>query len=142
MEEYNTVIGIIYSDGSRKNGHILVDDLSDQNQDLYRISLSYGDRREIAESDRGFFDALRRLRMELDKVGVLVCCFGASENVYPSPMQEAMGPAVLAYKNYLGKQAYSRDIVNIFESGEDMNPVTVEQQVVFHKKWLSSLGAL
>ncbi len=93
------------------------------------------------ESKRDFFEALRQLRLDLEKSGALLCCFGASENVYPSGMQRDMGPAVGAYKMTLGAQALRRDIVNIFEADETVIPSTVEQQERFRERWFNSLSA-
>jgi len=87
-----------------------------------------------------FFEALKQLRLELEKTDALLHCFGASENVYPSGMQGSMGPAVLAYKMRIGSPALRQDIVNIFEADETVVPSTVEQQERFHRRWIDSLG--
>jgi len=87
-----------------------------------------------------FFEALKQLRLELEKTDALLHCFGASENVYPSGMQRSIGPAVLAYKMRIGSPALRQDIVNIFEADETVVPSTVEQQERFHRRWIDSLG--
>jgi len=108
-------------------------------ESVARLTLRFSDRVVEASSERGFFDALRIVRVTLEKEGILLCCFGGGENVYPSPMQESMGFARLAYRNELGRQASSSDIVDIFDTDDSVRPATVEQQEDFHKRWLSSL---
>lgn len=132
-------IAVIFADGSRQNIDIYTEEMIDGESMLYRISLRQDGKLKMAESKENLFDALRKLRIEFERSDVRLYCFGASENVYPSPMQESMGSAVLAYKTYLGKQAYSKDIVNIFDVDDSVNPSTVKEQEFFHKKWLDSL---
>src|SRR5205823_5490193 len=86
------------------------------NKEIYRVHLKQGTEAKIAESEHDFFEALQRLRLQLEKDGALLHCFGASENVYPSGMQRSMRPAILAYRTKIGSPASREDIVNIFEA--------------------------
>jgi len=54
------------------------------------------------------------MRVELDREEILLECFGASEDVFPSPMQESMGSTLKAYRTRMGQQALTSDIVDIF----------------------------
>lgn len=139
MENYVREIKIYFNDGSKKLAYLEANDLSDENNDLYSILISFDSCSISVQSTESFFDALCKLRLEIEKNSGLLHCYGASKNVYPSPMQISMGNAVLAYRNYMGKQAYSLDIVNIFDSGTDVEPSTVCDQYNFHYKWLRSL---
>src|SRR5437660_814683 len=114
MEQYAQEIGVLLGDGSRTTAALRAEERDDGNRPRYKVTIHVGDVIEVGESESGFFDALRMVRGKLEKAGTSLSCFGASEDVYPSPMQESMGPAVLAYRNYLGRQASSKDIVNIF----------------------------
>jgi hypothetical protein len=132
-------IMIVTVDGSRSPARITADEIIEGNQEIYRISLEQGTDVATVESGHDFFEALKLLRQHLEKTGTLICCFGASENVYPSGMQRSMGPAVLAYKTKLGSPTSRGDIVNIFEADETIIPATVDQQEAFHQRWINSL---
>src|SRR5215813_5801720 len=111
MEQYVREVTVNFRDGSQAAVNLRADDKSDGDRDLYTVQIEHGDLTAIGGSEIGFFDALRIVRGKLEEAGILLNCFGASEDVYPSPMQESMGPAVLAYRNYLGQQARLSDIV-------------------------------
>jgi hypothetical protein len=134
-------ITVILADGSRLPAKVIADEILRAGKEIHRISLELGADVRTAESERDFFEALRKLRLELEKTGALLCCFGASENVYPSGMQRGMGPAISAYKMTLGAPALLRDIVDIFDADETVIPSTVEQQERFRERWFKSLSA-
>jgi len=133
-------ITIILADGSRVPAKVTADEIYAEGKEICRISLEQGTEVRVAESEEDFFDALKRLRLDLEKTGALLHCFGASENVYPSGMQRSMGPAILAYKMRIGSPTSRQDIVNIFEADETVVPSTVEQQERFLRRWVDSLG--
>jgi hypothetical protein len=133
-------ITIVLADGSRVPAEVTADEIYVEGKEICRISLEQGTEARTAESEVDFFEALKQLRLDLEKTGALLHCFGASENVYPSGMQRSMGPAVLAYKMRIGSPALRQDIVNIFEADETVVPSTVEQQERFHRSWINSLG--
>jgi len=134
-------ITVILADDTRSPAKVVADEIIGTDKEIYRISLELGADVKTGESERDFFEAMRLLRLDLEKTGALLSCFGASENVYPSGMQRDMGPAVLAYKMTLGAPAVNRDIVNIFESDGSVIPSTVEQQERFRERWFESLSA-
>ena len=133
-------ITIVLADGSRELAKMTADEVLVGGKEKYRILLDRGAEERIAESEVDFFEALKQLRLDLEKTGALLCCFGGTENVYPSGMQRSMGPAVLAYKMRIGSPALRQDIVSIFEADETVVPSTVEQQERFHRRWIASLG--
>ncbi|MGJ4951950.1 hypothetical protein [Bradyrhizobium sp. HKCCYLS20291] len=128
-------IDVLLADGSRVHARVTADEIMTEGKEVYCISLVQGSEVETAQSDVDFFEALIELRLELEKRGALLCCFGASENVYPSGMQRDMGPAILAYKMRLGQPSLTKDMVNIFYADETVVPATVEQQARFHRQW-------
>jgi hypothetical protein len=91
-------------------------------------------------SEHGYFRALCTLRIQLESRGLLLECYGGSENVYPSPMIEAMGCGEKAYKLTLRRHASAADIVSIFDVGPDVRLSTVVQQKEFYKRWLTVLS--
>jgi hypothetical protein len=135
-------ITIVLADGSRVPAKVIADEIYAEGTEICRISLEQGTEARIAESEEDFFEALKRLRLDLEKTGTLLHCFGASENVYPSGMQKSMGPAILAYKMRIGSPTSRHDIVNIFEADETVVPSTVEQQERFRQRWIDSLRNL
>lgn len=140
MEQFRKNIPLLYSNGLIELTEVVGFEEELENGDsVARLTLSIPDCTLNESSERGFFDALRRIRLILEKRNILVCCFGGSENVYPSPMQESMGLALLAYRNQHGRQALSADIVNIFDTDDSIKPTTVKDQEDFHRRWLSSL---
>jgi hypothetical protein len=139
MERYTRNVEIVFNDGSRSIANLQADERLESGAMIYKVTVRQGSAVTTGESENGFFDALRRVRHELETENATLYCFGASEDVYPSPMQESMGPALLAYRNHLGQQARSTDIVNIFDTDESVRPSTVEQQRLFHERWLRSL---
>ena len=127
--------------------------------DTYEVALSGGDSGEVlrlhsefeGEDDcaltahfRGsvirrvnadFFGCLCDVRLELERVGVIPICYGASENVFPSRMARDMGAGLRAYKLTLGVHAKLSDLVGIFQSGSDVVPATVAAQRAWYEKW-------
>ena len=49
-----------------------------------------------------FFEALLRVREQLELTGLLVGVRGASRDVLPSPMSRQMGACLLAYRMVMG----------------------------------------
>jgi hypothetical protein len=96
--------------------------------------------REITRTASDYFEALARIREELECDGWRPVCYGNSRNVYPSGMSRDMGMGKKAYKMRLGQRAARADLVKIFDSGPDVEPSSVDEQKQFHREWLQSLG--
>ncbi|MFC5743573.1 hypothetical protein [Dyella tabacisoli] len=114
-------------------------DEAPENQDEVKLRLEFNERVLEAIAGNGYFRALCELRIKLEVDGLLLACYGASENVYPSPMIESMGCGERAYRLTLGKPALRQDLVSIFDFGSDVVPVTVKDQQRFYELWLKSL---
>ena len=110
-------------------------------EDPNEVKLRFEFKSQVLEtrSERGYFRALCDLRQQLEASGLLVACYGGSENVYPSPMIESMGCGDKAYRLTLGMPARTQDLVSIFDHGDDVVPATVESQERFYELWLTSL---
>ena len=76
------------------------------------------------------------IRRELETDRILLHCYGASRNVYPSGMGRDMGAGLKAYKLTIGKRARMEDLVFIFDTGNDVEPATVSAQKEFYERWL------
>jgi hypothetical protein len=87
-----------------------------------------------------YFEAFAQIRTELGVRDLAPLCYGASRDVYPSPMSIQMSGGLKAYRMTLGKQALTEDLVNIFDSGPGLDPASPQEQRAFHKEWIASLG--
>jgi hypothetical protein len=87
-----------------------------------------------------YFEAFCRVREELERHDLRPHCYGASRNVYPSAMGRDMGSGLTAYRFSLGRAARPEDLVFIFETGDDVVPVTVQEQREYFEAWWVSLS--
>jgi hypothetical protein len=139
VDHFTERVDLVHSDGSRSPAGLYIEERIENGEMLYTITLLHNGRTVGGRSERGFFHALQNLRLELEKDNILLHCFGASEDVYPSGMQVSMGPASSAYRMRLGEPALRRDIVWIFASDDSVKPATVQQQEQF-ERWFASLS--
>src|SRR5579884_121271 len=132
-------VEMLSPDGQITSTEMTLWDEDPDDPELVRLSVAFLGR-EITRADTDYFAALRAIRTELEQEGLLLICYGASRNVYPSSMMRSMGSGDRAYKLYMGRPARQSDIVSIFDTGSDVLPATVDEQEAYYKKWLSSLG--
>ena len=93
---------------------------------------------DITVSASDFFQALCGIRDQLAAHGFFPLCYGASRNVYPSGMLRDMAEGISAYRLTIGKAVSIEDLVNIFETGPDLEVSTVAAQKAFWDAWLVS----
>lgn len=111
--------------------------LEDEGDDNCSLKLTWRER-EITASADDFFDALCGIRLQLEAEGLLLFCYGASLNVYPSGMGRSMALGKMAYKMKIGKHVSTADLVDIFSEGPDVIPATVARQREYFDEWVSS----
>ena len=116
------------------------DSEEDLGDPVCRLELQFSGK-QVQASGPDFFEALLGIRRQLEPDGLLVQIYGGSRNVWPSSMSRSMGLGVRAYKMTKGKQALMRDLVDIFATGTDVEPVTIAEQEQFKNEWFASLGA-
>lgn len=114
------------------------DDESNEDDDC-RLTLRYAGE-EITATDGNYFDALCRIREGLEIRGLRPFCYGSSRNVSPSNMSCQMCGGLRAYRMTLGRPAKQSDLVGIFDSGPDVEPVTVSEQQKYRDEWHQSLS--
>jgi hypothetical protein len=85
-----------------------------------------------------YFEALCRIRQELEKQDIYPCCLGACKNVYPSGFSRGMGNGLNAYQLEFGKQA--KTLVHIFSYDQNVEPVTVAEQKKFYEDYCNSFS--
>ncbi len=104
----------------------------------YRIALILvGDQGQLWEGAGGdVFDALMNLRLELEPVGIRVCCNGARANAWSSGTQRDMGQGYEVY--LLGLERSGRPAsVQTLDPAPCEEVVTVAEQRAFHERWLA-----
>jgi hypothetical protein len=105
--------------------------------DACKLTCTYRGKTIEAEAT-DFFAALCRIRSQLEPEGLMPLCYGASLNVYPSGMARDMGQGLKAYRLKKGAHARPADLVEIFETGPDVIPASVDTQEAFWREWLAT----
>lgn len=131
-------VEIVSSDGRSISGEFTLWEEAPDNPDQVRLDLHFAGEAVTAVADT-FFDALADIRKVLEGRELRPKCFGACRDVYPSPMIRSMGGGEQAYRLKPGCQAKMEDLIPIFASEPEINPVSVEEQEEFYRKWLKSL---
>jgi hypothetical protein len=110
---------------------------------LYSVSRAFVrvtlDGRSAEESAFDFFSAFQMARRDFEAEGFRFLCYGASLNVWPSGMLRDMGVGSKGYKLFEGRNTTFDDLVAIFDSGDDVIPSTVEEQLAYAKAWRRSV---
>jgi len=88
-----------------------------------------------------FFDALCRIRLELEKERLLLFCYGASVNAMPSGQTKYLSARIGAYRLRNEVPPTWRDLVDIFADGPDVIPATVGMQREFRERFFASTPA-
>ena len=95
FDQFTRQIVLLLKGGSRSAIDVIIEEVLDERKKmLYGVTTTWNGRALIGLSEVGFFDALLKMRIEFENEEVLLMCFGASEDVYPSAMQQSMGPAL------------------------------------------------
>jgi hypothetical protein len=121
------------------NAELYLYDEDPNNNENVKLELHYMEK-IIDSSAENYFDALTNLREGLEHEGIQILCKGANRNVYPSAMQLGMGTGKSAYTLTINKQALQRDIINIFDSSNINDCVSVHEQKEYFNLWIKSLG--
>lgn len=107
-----------------------------ENEPTCRLHLA-GDGMDETATGPDFFESFSAIRKRLAARGIYPLCYGAAQNVWPSGMARDMGQGLAAYKLRIGSPA--EELVHIFASGPDIDPVTPEEQRAFYRAWFKSL---
>jgi hypothetical protein len=84
-----------------------------------------------------FFEALCRVREQLELSGRRLLCYGASLDVFPSGMTRDMDAGLLAYRLKVGVKSGPEDLVDLLGSGPDIQPATVKEQETYCRSLLA-----
>src|SRR5579864_287175 len=99
-ESYRAIIRKL--DGARMDGTFFLSE--DPSSDNVVLKLNF-ENNSIVRTAGDFFEAMCEIRRELEKQAVVLECYGASKNVYPSGMSRSMGMGLKAYKMRIGEPA-------------------------------------
>lgn len=131
------VVPLLQSDGTYLMSTV---DLTELESGDYVLVLTWDDGQLEATSE-DCFDAFCSVRRGLEPLDLLPACYGAHLHAFPSGMSRSMGGGRKLYRLTLGKQALAKDLVQLFDAGEDVVPSTVENQRRFFDEWIGSLGS-
>lgn len=101
------------------------------------LTLQLGEK-TFQKSARDYFEALCKMREDLEQQQIYPCCYGACKNVYPIGLVRGMGNGLKAYNLEFGEQA--KKLVNIFAGNKDIEPVTVAEQKKFYEDYCNSFS--
>lgn len=91
---------------------------------------------QITGEDYNYLPAFQKLRDELLSLGYGIKCCGAQVNAIQSGM---MGANEKIYLVTMGLQVSRKDIVSIYDYVDINVFPTIEEQIIFSRKWNSSL---
>ena len=95
---------------------------------------------EIECIDFIFWESFKRVREQLAKINLYPMCYGASQKVVITGMAADMGLGLKVYKAEIGTFPSRKQLVSIFDFGEDVEPVSVEVQEAFQRQWARSIS--
>ncbi len=107
-------VQLVGSGAAVSQGTFALDEEADG--DLCRLNFQYPGGELTAEAS-DYFQAMCRIRLDLEKAGWRPVCYGASRNVYPSGMCRDMGRGLKAYRCQLGQPATLDDLVSTRRPG-------------------------
>lgn len=113
-------------------------DLVDIAYDQCQLTLKWAGG-ELQRTEGDYFEAFCRIREQLAEQNLVPMCYGASRQVVLSGMGRDMAAGLKVYKVQMGKPTSMKDLVDIFETGEDVEPVSVAEQQEFQEQWYESL---
>lgn len=136
-EEFQRQITIICLGNVRRSALLSCSARDWVEQDLRHIECRIhllSDTLDISATGADFFEAFCRVRERLATRDCYAFCYGSSRNVFPSGMCRDMSIGLTAYKLRIGQPA--RELVDIFDSGPDIELSSVAQQAAFWRDWL------
>lgn len=83
------------------------------------------------------FEALVRLRRQLEPDGLMIAVQGARRDTYPSGMARDMGGGMQLYVIRPGRRAHREDLVETLDDALPGQIGTVDQQREFAEAWLA-----
>jgi len=92
---------------------------------------------EYEQTDIDCFRAFIGIRKKLESSGFIACCYASSKYACQSGMSSSMSGGLKIYNLINGYPATKGDLVNTFEAGKNMDPVTIMEQIAANKTLIS-----
>lgn len=106
-----------------------------------RITLKW-ENNDLEAIETDFFRAFCRIREALEQDGLYPVCYGASRRIIVTGMATDMGLGLRIYKILpLGSEEHMK-LVWIFDTGPDVEPVSVETQNEFKRQYRETNGKI
>jgi hypothetical protein len=138
MNAEKKVIKFIVDKVNIVNGELFIFEEVPDDEDMVLLELTIiGEK--IRYKGENFFSVLQDMRKELESKSIQIFCNGSAKNIYPSPMQLSMGSGRTAYKLSRGQQARNSYIVDISECDEELEFVSVNEQMEFYNEWVEEI---
>jgi len=83
------------------------------------------------------FEALVRLRRQLEPDGLMIAVQGARRDTYPSGMARDMGAGMQVYVLHAGMRGRREDLVETLADAPPDDLGTVDEQRAFHDTWIA-----
>lgn len=110
--------------------------------ELNMISLSMLGAHQLSAVGTDVFEALKKIRAELEAHDTFILCNASRKDVRPSAMARQMGHAQKLYEVKIGQQAALSDLVNIWAPIQPQEVATVLEQELYLEEWVNALIAL
>jgi hypothetical protein len=88
----------------------------------------------VEATDWNGFASFKKVRKQLEAYNFLPVCYGASRRVIMTGMGTDMGGGWRIWRVNQADEMY-RPVVDIFKTGEEVEPVRVEEQEAFQAEW-------
>jgi hypothetical protein len=89
----------------------------------------------VSGVDRNYHASLCRVREQLARLGLTPRCYGACRNFVVSGMGMDMALGAKGYLVRLDQPVRMSDLVDIFQSGPEMDLASVADQAAFKEEW-------
>ena len=127
------------SDTSTHECFIDYEDFSENGHQFCRMNLHSQILGDFSATEFDIFECLLRIRKLLEAKGWFVLCKGASVSVYITGMSRNMTGGYILYQKRLGEDISRKDKVKLFDPATLDEVGTVDEQLAFHQRWVSSI---
>jgi hypothetical protein len=103
------------------------------------LTLRALDSRRWTAAGSTVFHAQMVLRGQVEPEGILLCCNGARENVYPSRLALSMADGEVAYQLRWGRRPSTRHLVEVLGLADCADVVTIQEQKAWFEWWSDSV---
>ncbi|MBJ7609333.1 MAG: hypothetical protein JF887_07860 [Candidatus Dormibacteraeota bacterium] len=129
-------VALCDADGHQSNGTLRRETLTAQG--AHRLTINIRGREPVSADSSDYFEAMQLLRLQLEAIGLRLCCAGARRDTWASGVQRDMGQGLNCYILTLPRSARRPDQIGIFEPAACELIGTVTEQRAYFDTWLAS----